>query len=232
MAFVLYGNPMSPFVRKVEVALREKGLDHQFEDANPFTPTPADWFLEISPLKRIPVLRDTTIGEKGVPGTIPDSSACCLYLERRAPSPAIYPEDDYEFARALWYEEYADTELAGCVGLFLFRPILFPIAQGEKSDIEAAKKGWNEKLPPLFDYLEGELTGKEYLSGGAFSIADLSVTTQLINAGLVAGPPDKSRWPNLVAHTERVSKRPSFADNLEKCTQMVRAMLPEIPKLT
>lgn len=33
--------------------------------------------------KRIPVLRDRSIGEKGIPGTIADFSAICLYLDRK-----------------------------------------------------------------------------------------------------------------------------------------------------
>ena len=83
---IVYGNALSPFVRKLEVVIREKGLDARFEETNPFDPP--DWFREISPLKRIPVLRDTDIGETGVPGAIPDSSVCCLYLEHKFPAPA------------------------------------------------------------------------------------------------------------------------------------------------
>jgi hypothetical protein len=33
------------------------------------------WFVAINPAKRIPVLRDRSLGAKGLAGTIPDSSA-------------------------------------------------------------------------------------------------------------------------------------------------------------
>ena len=75
MSLILYGLPLSPFYRKVEMCLREKDIPFEAEAVN-ILPMP-DWFKEISPAKRIPVLRDTEIGKEGVPGTIPDSSAIC-----------------------------------------------------------------------------------------------------------------------------------------------------------
>ena len=70
-----------PFVRKVEANLRVQGLNYDFELIN-IMEMP-DWFLEISPARRVPVLRDRTIGEKSVAGTIADSSAICAYLDRK-----------------------------------------------------------------------------------------------------------------------------------------------------
>ena len=68
---LIYGMKGSPFVRKVQVVLAEKGLPYDFEMASPF-PAP-DWFVAINPAKRIPVLRDRSVGAEGVAGTIPDS---------------------------------------------------------------------------------------------------------------------------------------------------------------
>ena len=73
MSLILYGAPLSPFVRKVDVFLREKGVDFENESVN-IMPMP-DWFKEISPARRIPVLRDTSVGAEGTAGTIPDSSS-------------------------------------------------------------------------------------------------------------------------------------------------------------
>ena len=52
--------------------------------------------------------------------------------------------------------------------------------------------------------------GREYFVGDGFSIADLSVVTQLINLELVVGPLSAERWPQLAALVERVKSRPSF----------------------
>ena len=78
MSLTLYGAPLSPFVRKVRLLLAEKGLDYQLEAIAPFG-QPA-WYREISPLGRIPALRDGDLA-------LADSSVICQYLEERYPEP-------------------------------------------------------------------------------------------------------------------------------------------------
>ena len=52
----LYGFPLSPFVRKVLVALSEKGLEAELVPTNPQQPDAA--FLACSPFRKIPALED------------------------------------------------------------------------------------------------------------------------------------------------------------------------------
>jgi len=228
MTLILYGAPLSPFVRKVEVVLREKDIPFESESVN-IMPMP-DWFKEISPARRIPVLRDTSVGTEGRAGTIPDSSAICAFLEKLQPKPALYPSDPFQHGRAVWLEEWADSELAGGIGMGIFRPIMFARFQGKPPDIETAKAAWNDKLPRLFDYLEGELEGAgaakpedaRHLLGGTLSIADIAVGVQLAQLEMVAGLPDVRRWPRAVTFAERMIARPSFAPNLAICRKIVK----------
>jgi glutathione S-transferase len=220
MSLVLYGVPLSPFVRKAEVVLNEKGVEFEIEPVN-IMPMP-DWFKEISPARRIPVLRDKSIAEQGTAGTIPDSSAICAFAEKKFPTPAVYPADPFEHGRAVWLEEWADTELAGPIGMGVFRPIMFARFQKKEPDLETARQTWNENLPRVFDYLERELDGNEFLIGDSLSIADIAVACQLTNLELVAGLPDSARWPNIVAHVERTRDRKSFAANLAICRKIIK----------
>jgi glutathione S-transferase len=181
-----------------------------------------DWFKEISPARRIPVLRDTTVGEEGTLGTIPDSSAICAYVERRFPEPALYPADPYEYGRAVWLEEYCDSELALPIGMGIFRPIQFARFQGREPDIATARKNYAEKLPRPLDYLEGELGGRRFLVGDLLSIADISLVCLLVQLELVAGPLDASRWPGLSELVERLAKRDSFAPCIAICRKIVK----------
>lgn len=222
---LLYGSQMSPFVRKVEAVLREKGLSYDFEAVN-IMDLP-DWYKEIHPLRRIPTLRDRTIATEGVAGTIPDSSAICTYLEAKQPTPRLYPEDAFERGRAVWIEEYVDSSLAATGGFGIFRAVMFPLFSGGESDIETARETWNKKLPRHFDYLESVLDGQEYFIGGAFSIADISVAAQMMQVDLIAGAPDASRWPALVAHLEAMKARSCFEKNLEGCRAAISKVLPE-----
>jgi len=219
MSLILYGAPLSPFVRKVDVTLREKGLEFELEPVN-IMPMP-DWFKEISPARRIPVLRDTEIGKEGVEGTIPDSSAICGFLEKKSPDVPLYPSDPYEYGRALFYEEYADTVLIAPIGMGIFRPIMFNVFQKKDPDLERATKTLAEEMPPIFDYLEGELDGKTFLVGERLSIADITVACCLTQLTLVAGDPDAARWPALAAHYARVTGRESFQPTLAMCRQVV-----------
>jgi glutathione S-transferase len=220
MSIILYGAPLSPFVRKADALLREKGAEFELQSVN-IMPMP-DWFKEISPARRIPVLRDTSIGEEGPQGTIPDSSAICAYAERKFPEPPLYPSDPYEHGRAVWIEEYSDTELATAIGLGIFRPIQFARFQGKEPDVETARKTYAEQLPRPLDYLEGEIGAGEWLVGDALSIADVSVACQLVQLELVAGPLDATRWPGVAGLVERMKKRESFAPCIAICRKIVK----------
>jgi len=222
--FVVYGSPASPFVRKVMVVLAHAGVAYDFEDVNILAMP--DWFVEISPARRIPVLRDKSIGETGVAGTLPDSSAISLFLEQRL-GIGLYGTGPFEAGRVAWMEEYADTVMAMPIGLNFFRPLMFPLFSGKPSDIETAREASQEKFPPLFDYLEGVLDGGDYFVGGQYSLADIAVACQMTQIDLVAGLPDAGRWPALVSHTEAMKARPGFKENLETVSKMFSAILPE-----
>lgn len=220
MSIILYGAPLSPFVRKADALLREKGAEFELESVN-IMPMP-DWFKEISPARRIPVLRDTTIGKEGTPGTIPDSSAICAYIEKKFPEPAFYPSDPYTLGRAVWLEEYCDSELAAPVGMGIFRPIQFARFQGKDPDVAAAKETYAKRLPGPLDYLENELDGADFLIGDSLSIADVSLACTLAQLELVAGPLDADRWPGVSALVARLTKRESFLPCLEICRKIVK----------
>jgi glutathione S-transferase len=220
MSIILYGAPLSPFVRKADAVLREKGIEFELESVN-IMPMP-DWFKEISPARRIPVLRDTDIGKEGPLGTIPDSSAICAYIERKFPDPALYPTDPYEYGRAVWLEEYCDSELAAPLGMGIFRPIQFKRFQGEEPDVETARRTYAEKLPRPLDYLEGEIGEAGFLVGDTLSIADISLACQLVQLELVAGPLDAARWPGLAGLVGRLASRESFAACIAICRKIVK----------
>ena len=145
---IVYGVPLSPFVRKVQEVLHAKQLDYELEGVNIMAMP--DWFLEISPARRIPVLRYLPAGAEGRAGTIPDSSAISAFLEKLAPTPALYPQNPFEHGRAVWLEEYADSELAATIGMGAFRPVLFPRFQGQESDLATARKTMTEKIAFYF----------------------------------------------------------------------------------
>ena len=205
MALTVLGGGVSPFVRKVRVFLAEKGLDYQHEQVNPFTP-PEGW-REISPLGRIPAFKD---GDK----IINDSSVICAYLERRSPEPALYPTDDYQYARALWFEEYMDGGVVPVAGPKVFMPlVLAPLFSGkpvEAAAEAAAQEAVEKELTRFWTYLEGELGEREYFVGTRVSIADLAIASPHVNLRHAGVAPERRRFPRLRAFLDRMWGRPSL----------------------
>jgi glutathione S-transferase len=220
---VFYGSPLSPFVRKAAGVCIAKGVAFEIEAVNIFAPPP--WFLDISPMKRIPVLRDRSVAEEGLAGTIPDSSAICAYIEKKHPAPALYPEDPMAYGEALFIEEFADTSLAMAGGLGIFRPIFFAMSKGEEPGLEKARDAWANQLPPIFDVLETRLGGRAYFAGDALSIADITVACVLMQIALVAEMP-LDQWPGLAAHFAAMQALPLIAGPYAGAEKIVRKALP------
>ncbi len=194
----LYGVGGSPFVRKVRVVCAEKQIRYDHE---PSFPGQVD--RQISPLGKVP-------GWKDERGPLSDSSAICAYLERLHPTPALYPSDAYESARALWFEEYGDSALLQVFGpKIFFKKIVGPRFFGQQFEDAEIQKAWDEEAPPLLDYLESQLHG-DWLVGKSFSIADIGIATQFVNLHLAGYHAAAQRWPRLAAYVERVHARPSF----------------------
>ena len=83
---------------------------------------------------------------------------------------------------------------------------------GQTPDEAKIEKAIAEDLPPLFDYLEGEIGDREFLVGNRLSIGDIGVCTQLVNLGHAGVGVDAKRWPKLAAYVGRILDRPSFKD--------------------
>ncbi|MBV7258890.1 glutathione S-transferase family protein [Erythrobacter crassostreae] len=226
---VMYGSPVSPFVRKAAALCIEKDVPFEIEAVDVFNPP--QWFRDISPLKRIPVLRDRSIAAEGVTGTIADSSAICGYIEKKYPAPALYPAEPFAYGRALFIEEYADTHLAATGGLGIFRPIFFNAMQGKEPDLDKAKATWSGEMPAILSFLNDALGESDFYAGDTLSIADISVTATLMQIALVANMP-LDNYPALAAHYDRVSARPSIAGPFAKANGFIRKTLPDLFDLT
>jgi glutathione S-transferase len=214
MSLVVLGGGVSPFVRKVRVALAEKGIEYQHEQVNPFA-APPGW-REVSPLGRIPALRD---GDR----TLADSSVICAYLERRFPKPALLPDDPYDHARALWFEEYMDGGVVPVAGPKLFfalvlKPLFGGKPEADPADEATAKKVVEEDMPAFWDYLERELGDREFFVGNQITIADISIASPHVNMRHAGVAPARKRWPRLRAFLDRIHGRPSFKKLIDEET--------------
>lgn len=197
---ILYGTSLSPFVRKVLVALAEKGVDFEHRPLRFHDPDPS--FQAASALGKIPAIEDDGYH-------LADSTAILHYIERKHPSPALMPSDAKAYGRAVWFDKFTDTELLPKVIKPFVHRFVMPNLMGKPGDEAVVTKALTEEMPPLFDYLEGEIDGP-YLVGDAFGLADIAVTTSFHNLRIAGESVDAGRWPKLAAYISATLERPSF----------------------
>ena len=211
---VLYGVNASPFVRKTRIALIEKGIDYDSVPQMPMGQPPE--YFEISPLGKIPCYVEGDF-------SLPDSSAIIAYLEKKAPNPPLYPSEPQAFARALWYEEYADSKLAEMAGKVFFNRVVKAKMMKQPVDADAVAEGL-AGLPPLFDYLDKEIGDRDVLAGSHFSVADIAVCSMFVNLRHAGEAVDAGRWPSLATYVERHHGRPSFKSVIEEETAVFASL--------
>jgi glutathione S-transferase len=203
----LYGISLSPYVRKVMMFAAEKGLELEVVPVGLGQPTPE--FLACSPFAKMPGFED---GEF----RISDSTAIVTYLEAKHPEPALFPASPEERARAVWFDEFADTIFIAAAGKIFFNRVVAKLI-GREGDLAVADKAEAEELPPLYAYLETVAPGPGgFLVGNRLSIADIAVVSPIVNMMHTGTLPDAGRYPKLAAWVADFMERPSVAGLLER----------------
>ena len=160
---ILYGSSLSPFVRKVLAFAAEKGIELDVQPVGPGDQNPE--FRAASPFGKMPALSDGDYH-------LADSSAIIHYLEARQPEPALIPADPMLRGKTIWFEEFADSILAGCGTKMFFNRVVAPRFMNRPGDDVAADKAEREELPPILDYLETVVPGSDgYLVGDGLTLA-------------------------------------------------------------
>ena len=91
----------------------------------------------------------------------------------------------------------------------------------QEPDEAAIRKAIDEDAVEVFDYLESELDGREFLAGGVFSIADIGTASFFVNMEHGGEKVDASRWPRLTDYLSRIHGRPSYKAIIEEEKAMV-----------
>ncbi|MFY0533749.1 glutathione S-transferase family protein [Nannocystis pusilla] len=212
----IVGNYVSPYVRKVLVALDLKGVAYTIDPIIPFLG--GDGFTALSPLRRIPVLVDGDL-------TLTDSTVICEYLDEVHPTPPLLPRDPALRARARWLEEFADTRMGEVFVWRVFAQLIVrPAVFGQQPDTALIEKTLREDVPHVFDYLESQAPEDGFFCG-ELSIADIAVASFLRNAALAKVKPEPERWPRLAGLVERTLALPSFV----RLKEFERALLKVPP---
>jgi glutathione S-transferase len=210
---ILYGSSLSPYARKVLAFAAEKGIELELQPTG--FPNPSAEFLDASPFRKMPALRD---GEF----TLADSTAIVHYLEALHPEPELIPAEPKLRAKTIWFDEFSDTILTACGAKMFFNRIVAPRFMGRDGDLEAAERAERDELPPILDYLERVVPDAgDFLVGNRLTLADIAVASPFANLAHLSVAPDRIRHARTHVYVEAILSRPSFAPWIELETAML-----------
>lgn len=211
---IVYGASFSPYVRKVLAFAAEKGVE--VEQKRIGLGSVDETFLAASPFRKMPAMSDGEV-------TLADSSAIVVYIDARHPDPVLIPTDPEGRGRTMWFDKLMDTMLSPAVGVVGFNRIVGPRFLGRACDEEAVRTALDTTLPPILGYLDGQVSGREWLVGDGLTFADITIASGLVNLHHTGEPLSDGPYAALAAWYERMMARPSFADLLKQDARMMAA---------
>ena len=192
--YLLVSFKTCPWVQRAAIVLREKSVAFEFRHIEP--DNRPEWFLAISPHKKVPVLR---IDEKV---SLFKSNAIAEYLDETVP-PRLHPKDPVARAINRAWTDYVPTFSSSVTGV------------AYASD-EAAYNAAAGKIAPAFEQLERALQRQSevglFFNGAKYSLVDAAYAPFLqryffLDRIKPLGVID--RYPRLKGWAEALIKQPS-----------------------
>jgi len=176
-----------PYVQRARIVLQHKNIDYELEFID--LDAPPEWFLDISPLGKVPVLLadDKPVFE---------SMVICEYLDEITTG-SLHPADPFEKAQNRAWIEFGNDVLSNTYAWFT-------------TDDELRYKQLRATLTDRFEILEEQLQHSPYFNGEEFSMVDAvfaplfrsyEVAKQFHSIDFFDETPNVVRWWNtLLAH--------------------------------
>src|SRR5262245_43083900 len=199
----LVSHDLCPYVQRAVIALAEKGV--AFERIDVDLAAKPDWFLKLSPLGKVPLLKvnDDVIFE----------SAILEYLEETQPRP-LYPADPLARARQRAFIEFGSAILADIWGMETVR---------DRGALDAKIKALTDK----FARVEAELGQGPWFAGKTFGLVDAVFAPvfryfesfdAIFDHGILAQRPKVAAWRAalLARPSIRDAVVPDYRDRLDR----------------
>jgi glutathione S-transferase len=198
---ILYHLPLSPYARKVRLALNEKRIPFELRLERVWERR--DEFLEMNPAGTVPVLAE----ESGL--VLADSYAICEYLDEAYPEMPLLGRTLGERAEVRRLVAWFDGKFAREVtaNLYYEKQMKRLIGRGNP-DAGALRAGY-ANLKPHLDYLGWLAETRLWLAGGSLSLADLTAAAHLSTLDYI-GDVDWSLNDAAKDWYARVKSRPGF----------------------
>jgi glutathione S-transferase len=180
--------------------LEELGVPYELETLE-FKPevlkSPA--YLQVHPLGQLPAIRDGEIG-------MFESGAILQYLLEKYGAGRLEPAlGTPERASYLQWFHFGEAGLASHVSEIVHQRFHVPPSAATEPILALARK----RLHAALTVVDGALAGREYISGDAFSAADIMVSYGIVMARIVRELPEQ--FSHVAAYFERLKQRPAYA---------------------
>jgi glutathione S-transferase len=204
----LISHELCPFVQRAAIALEEKGVE--FERINVDLANKPDWFLAISPLGKVPLLK---VGDS----VIFESAVILEYLEETQPKP-LHPADPLTRAEHRAWMEFGSTMLMDIWNFYMAAD-------------EAAFQAKLKSLADKFERLEQRLGEGPYFDGARFSLVDavfgpvfryFDTFDRIADFGMLSGKPKIAAWRQALAQRPSI-RRAVKADYPERLWAFLEA---------
>ena len=153
-SLTLISHHLCPYVQRAAIVLTEKGFP--FERVYIDLANKPDWFLKISPLGKVPLLR---IAQDKGEAILFESTVICEYLEETQPGTKLHPTDPLARARHRGWMEFGSSVLSD----------LWVYETTQDGETLEAKRN---VLRTKFATVEAELGEGPYFAGADFSLVD------------------------------------------------------------
>lgn len=187
--------PTCPYVQRAVIALKEKGVP--FEVVYIDLANKADWFLALSPLGKVPVLKVERDGQE--PAIVFESAVILEYLEDTITEKQLHPSDALDRAQHRSWIEFGSQVLGDLWRLS---------AAKDQSELDGARQALAGKLRRLEDTIEGP-----FFAGDQFSLVDavfapafrqLDALETVVATGLTSDLPKVTAWRQNLAARQSV----------------------------
>lgn len=205
MSLTLHFHPLASFCWKTLIAFYENGTPFEPVIVDLGDPVSREAFLKLTPIGKMPVLRDEARDM-----TVPESTIVIDYLDRLYPGRARLMPADPDLALQVrladrFYDFYVHEPMQRVVADYLR-----PADRRDPYGVDQARA----QIESSYTVIDAGMAARQWAVGDAFTLADCAAFPALFYADKVS--PLRDRFSNVRAYLDRLSRRPSVARVLEE----------------
>jgi glutathione S-transferase len=205
LALEFHYHPLSSYCWKALIALYELHTPFTPVTVNLGDPVERAEYLKLSPLGKIPALRDTRTGDE-----VWETTIIIEYLDQHHPGPTpLIPADRDAALSVRFWDRFYDFYVHNA-----FTKIVADRLRADGTSDTFTVQRARAELNQSYDLLDGELADRTWAAGEHFTLADCAAAPALFYADLIE--PIGDGRPALTAYWERLRKRSSVARAIEE----------------